>query len=75
MIASTDPASPAAQAKLQPGDVILAYDGKAVDRSRQLPRLVAETAPDKLIKLSIWRDGKPLDIELKWQHSTRTARW
>ena len=65
MIASIDPGSPAAQAKLQPGDVILTYDSKAVDRSRQLPRLVAETAPDKLVKLSIWRDGKPLEIELK----------
>ena len=47
MIASIDPASPAAQAKLQPGDVILSYDGKPVDRSRQLPRLVADTPPDK----------------------------
>ena len=65
MIASIDPASPAAQAKLQPGDVILSYDGKSVDRSRQLPRLVADTPPDKTVKLSIWRDGKAHDIDLK----------
>jgi serine protease Do len=65
MIASIDPASPAAQAKLQPGDVILTYDGKPVDRSRQLPRLVADTRPDKAVRLSIWRDGKALDVELK----------
>jgi serine protease Do len=65
MIASIDPASPAVQAKLQPGDVILSYDGKPVDRSRQLPRLVADTPPDKTVKLSIWRDGKTHDIDLK----------
>ena len=65
MIASIDPASPAVQAKLQPGDVILSYDGKSVDRSRQLPRLVADTPPDKTVKLSIWRDGKAHDIDLK----------
>ena len=65
MIASIDPASPAAQAKLQPGDVILAYDGKPIDRSRQLPRLVADTPPDKTVKLSIWRDGKAHDVDLK----------
>ena len=65
MIAAVDPASPAAQAKLQPGDVILAFDGKPIDRSRQLPRLVADTAPDKLVKLSIWRDGKEQEVELK----------
>jgi serine protease Do len=65
MIASIDPSSPAAAAKLQAGDVILTYDGKPVDRSRQLPRLVADTAPDKAVKLSIWRDGKAHDIEIK----------
>ena len=65
MIASIDPASPAAEAKLQPGDVILAYDGKAIDRSRELPRLVADTSPDKTVKLSIWRDNKTQSVDLK----------
>jgi serine protease Do len=65
MIAAVDPASPAALSKLQPGDVILAYDGKPIDRSRQLPRLVADTAPDTLVKLSVWRDGKEQETEIK----------
>jgi serine protease Do len=65
MIAAIDPASPAAQAKLQPGDVILAYDGKPIERSRQLPRLVADTPPDKSVKLTLWRDGKEHEVELK----------
>jgi serine protease Do len=65
MIAAVDPGSPAAQAKLQPGDVILAYDGKPIDRSRQLPRLVADTAPDATVKLTMWRDGKEQEVELK----------
>src|SRR5437016_9955408 len=65
MIAAVDPSSPAAQAKLQPGDVILTYDGKPIDRSRQLPRLVADSPPDKPVKLSVWRDGKEWEVELK----------
>jgi serine protease Do len=65
MIGAIDPASPAAQAKLQPGDVILSFDGKPIDRSRQLPRLVADAAPDTVVKLSVWRDGKEQDVELK----------
>lgn len=65
MIALIDPGSPAAQAKLQPGDVILAYDGKAIDRSRQLPRLVADTSPETPVKLILWRDGKEHEVELK----------
>jgi serine protease Do len=65
MVASIDQSSPAAQAKLEPGDVILAYDGKPIDRSRQLPRLVAGTQPEKSVKLSIWRNGKARDVDLK----------
>src|SRR5205807_8994123 len=65
MIAAVDPSSPAAQAKLQPGDVILTYDGKPIDRSRQLPRLVADTPPETPVKLTMWRDGKEQEIDLK----------
>ena len=65
MIAVIDPASPAAQAKLQPGDVIISYDGKPIDRSRQLPRMVADTPPETLVKLTVWRDGKEHEVELK----------
>ena len=65
MIASIDPGSPAAQAKLQPGDVILSYDGKPIERSRQLPRLVADTPPDKQVKAIILRDRKEHEVELK----------
>jgi len=65
MIAAIDPGSPAVPAKLQPGDVILSYDGKPIERSRQLPRLVADTPPDKQVKVTIWRDGKEYEVELK----------
>ena len=65
MIGGVDPGSPAAQAKLQPGDVILAFDGKPIDRSRQLPRLVADTAPDTPVKVTMWRDGKEHEVDLK----------
>jgi serine protease Do len=65
MIAAVDPSSPAAQAKLQPGDVILTYDGKQIDRSRQLPRLVADTPPDTPVKLTMWRDGKEHEVDVK----------
>ena len=64
LVASIDQASPAMQGGLKPGDVILTYDGKPVDRSRQLPRMVADSAPNKPIKVAIWRDGKELDETL-----------
>ena len=64
LIAAIDLDSPATQAGLKPGDVILTYDGKPVDRSRQLPRLVADSVPDKPLKLTIWRDGKEVEVTL-----------
>jgi serine protease Do len=65
MIAAIDAGSPAAQGKLRPGDVILTYDGRPVDRSRQLPPMVAETVPGKTVKVTLWRDGKEVPAELK----------
>ncbi len=64
MIAEIDRASPASQAKLEPGDVVLAYDGKPIDRSRQLALLVAGTQPGKTVKLAIWRDHKQQQVTL-----------
>ena len=65
MIAAIDPGSPAAQAKLQPGDVILGYDGQPIERSRLLPRMIAATPPNKPVKLTFWRDGKEYEVEMK----------
>jgi serine protease Do len=65
MIAAVDAGSPAAQAKLQPGDVILGYEGTSIERSRLLPRMIAATPPNKPVKLILWRDGKEYEVELK----------
>ena len=65
MIAAIDRDSPAAAAKLAPGDVILDYDGKPIAQSRELPRLVAATPPGKTVKVTIWRYGKQDAIAVK----------
>jgi serine protease Do len=65
LVSDVDPSGPAAKAKLQPGDVILSFDGKPIDRTRQLPRMVAETPPDKGVKLTLWRDGKEMAADVK----------
>lgn len=50
--------SPADVAALQPGDVLLTYNGEDVVSAEQMFRLVRETPPGRKIKLQFWRDGK-----------------
>ncbi len=49
--------SPADRGGLQAGDIILRYDGEAVERMRDLPRLVADTPAQSGVTLDIWRGG------------------
>jgi serine protease Do len=58
LVAGVQPNSPAAQAGILPGDVIIKYNGEKVARLKDLPRLVADTKVDEKIKIEVWRDGK-----------------
>jgi len=49
---------PAARAGLQAADVILAFDGKLVENSGDLPRMVGMAKPGAKIPLQVWRRGK-----------------
>ncbi len=52
----------AAKAGLEPGDVILKFDGKTIARSSDLPPLVAQVKPGATVALEIWRDGKAKEV-------------
>ena len=67
LVGAVEPGSPADKAGLRSGDIILSYNGTAVDESPELPRLVAESAPGSAVKLEIWRDRGPhrLDATLE----------
>ncbi|MDP6014442.1 MAG: trypsin-like peptidase domain-containing protein, partial [Alphaproteobacteria bacterium] len=45
LVVQVTPGSPAENSGLLTGDIILAFDGKPIKRMKQLPRLVAATAP------------------------------
>src|SRR5436189_3415265 len=55
--------SPAAQAGVQPGDVIRKFDGREVKNFPTLRTLVAQTQLNKQVELEILRDGKPLRVK------------
>ena len=50
--------SPAKQAGMLAGDVILSFDGKEVTTMRKLPRIVAETKVGKKVPVVVWRKEK-----------------
>ena len=57
LVASVEPGGPADKAGIKPGDVLLAVNGKAVDRSAELPPLVAAVKPGSKANFDVWRDG------------------
>jgi serine protease Do len=64
LVTSVEKDSPAAKAGLEPGDVIVRYNGKDVNTSAQLPVLVSNTKPGEVAKLDVVRkgDSKRLDV-------------
>ena len=58
LVASVGEKSPAEKAGLQPGDIILKFDGQKIDTMRTLPKLVSRTEVGKTVELEIWRDKK-----------------
>ena len=56
---------PAYAAKLQPGDVILEYDGHRIDRVRDLTRLVADTAIGTVVTLGLVRKGQAMQMDVR----------
>ncbi|HEY8563172.1 MAG TPA: PDZ domain-containing protein [Pyrinomonadaceae bacterium] len=54
--------SPAAQAGLQAGDVIVKFEGEEIQSVRKLTRLIGEVAPDHQVRLTILRGGSEQEI-------------
>jgi len=57
LIAGIEKSSPAEKAGLEPGDVIVKFDGKVIASSNDLPRVVAATKPGKTVQAEIMRKG------------------
>jgi serine protease Do len=66
LVAGVMEKSPAARGGLEPSDVILKFDGKAVDSASDLPRLIGAAKPGKQVDMEIWRKGgvKKISVQM-----------
>ncbi len=57
LVAGVTPDSPAAKGNLEPGDVIVRFDGQDITTMRGLPRIVAQTPIGKAVDVEVLRKG------------------
>jgi serine protease Do len=65
LVSSVEKDGPASKAGLQPGDVILAVNGKAIERYGELSGTIAAMKPGADATLDVWRGGKKQAFDVK----------
>lgn len=58
VVSSTVPKGPAAEAGIEPKDIILEFNGKEINEQNRLSRVVGETEVGKTVKVKILRNDK-----------------
>jgi serine protease Do len=62
LVAAVEPRSPADKAGVKTGDIILGVDGRDIENSIELPRMIGESHPGTQVKLKIWRQGETKEL-------------
>lgn len=65
LVAGISEGGPSAKAGIQAGDVIIRFDGKDVPNVRELPRMVADSAIDKKVPVTVLRKGKEVTVDVQ----------
>ncbi len=62
LVNSVEKGGPAEKAGVESGDIILKADGKTVNSSTELPRIITQVKPGAKIVLQVWRKGATKDL-------------
>ena len=73
LVFGVEPQSAAAKAGVKVRDVILSFNGTEIARSSQLPPLVGATEPGTRAKLTVFRDGKEVELPITVGEAERNA--
>ena len=64
LVNAVEAGSPAEKAGIEPGDVITRYEGKAIDKFGDLPRMVGNTKPGTKSAITVFRRGSQRDLSI-----------
>ena len=79
LVNSVEKGGPADKAGIEQGDIIVKVDGRTVNSSAELPRIITAIKPGTRIVLQVWHKGSNKDVnvtvaELKEDDGARPAR-
>jgi len=64
LVRSVESGSPADKAGVEAGDIITKFDGRAIDRATDLPRMVGNTKPGTRSTMTVFRRGGSKDLSV-----------
>lgn len=75
LVSNIEKNGPADQAGLEPGDVIVTFNGQRIDRSSDLPPMVASVKPGSTVSLEVWRNKqlKTLSVRVDEMQTAEAA--
>ncbi len=62
LVRGVETGSPAEKAGVEAGDIVVKFDGKAIDKFSDLPRMVGNTKPGTKSALTVFRRGSTKDL-------------
>ena len=65
LVNSVEKDGPASKAGVEPGDVILRFDGRTIERSTDLPRIVGATKPGTNSTMTVFRKGSQRELKVQ----------
>ena len=64
LVRSVEAGSPAEKAGVEAGDIITRFEGKPIEKSADLPRMVGSVKPGSKATLTVWRRGSSKELQV-----------
>jgi serine protease Do len=64
LVQRVEPDGPAKKGGVEEGDIIMKFNGTAIEKSSDLPRLVGNSKPGSRATITVWRKGAARDLNL-----------